>query len=216
SKGEKIKESKLLIDELDLPCDFLPSSEYDSFPSEDFSRVDALLSTNNEDKVFNPGILIQENPFEIITRVVQDKELAISNASLIHEDFYPPLYELPFFKEVPSEDLLEDLFSNQPSGNSTFSSHPELTLPEVQGDIFELEGGNVLPEKLLDLVSTKDVHPLIHVNLLSDSTTYSSSSSSLLEKLIDELALITFPSKYDDDLQFKVESDIKEIEFLLH
>nr|GEZ50996.1 hypothetical protein [Tanacetum cinerariifolium] len=29
SKGEKIKESKLLIDELDLPCDFLPS-EYDS------------------------------------------------------------------------------------------------------------------------------------------------------------------------------------------
>nr|GFB93588.1 hypothetical protein [Tanacetum cinerariifolium] len=36
SKGEKIKESKLLIDELDLPYDFLPSSEYDPFPSEDF------------------------------------------------------------------------------------------------------------------------------------------------------------------------------------
>nr|GEU44392.1 hypothetical protein [Tanacetum cinerariifolium] len=33
SKGEKIKESKLLIDELDLPCDFLPPSEYDSFIS---------------------------------------------------------------------------------------------------------------------------------------------------------------------------------------
>nr|GEY58548.1 hypothetical protein [Tanacetum cinerariifolium] len=41
SKGEKIKESKLLIDELDLPCDFLPF-EYDSFISRDFSRVDAL------------------------------------------------------------------------------------------------------------------------------------------------------------------------------
>nr|GFB73243.1 hypothetical protein [Tanacetum cinerariifolium] len=27
SKGEKIKESKLLIDELDLPCDFLPSQD---------------------------------------------------------------------------------------------------------------------------------------------------------------------------------------------
>nr|GEV14772.1 reverse transcriptase domain-containing protein [Tanacetum cinerariifolium] len=38
SKGEKIKESKLLIDELDLPCDFLPPSEYDSFISQDFSR----------------------------------------------------------------------------------------------------------------------------------------------------------------------------------
>nr|GEV79672.1 integrase, catalytic region, zinc finger, CCHC-type, peptidase aspartic, catalytic [Tanacetum cinerariifolium] len=82
SKGEKIKESKLLIDELDLPCDFLPS-KYDSFISQDFYRVDALPSTNNEDKVFNPGILDQEKSFEIITRVVQDKKLATSNASLV-------------------------------------------------------------------------------------------------------------------------------------
>nr|GEZ82848.1 hypothetical protein [Tanacetum cinerariifolium] len=49
SNGEKIKESKLLIDELDFPYDFLPS-EYDSFVSQDFSRVDALPLTNNEDK----------------------------------------------------------------------------------------------------------------------------------------------------------------------
>nr|GEX93085.1 hypothetical protein [Tanacetum cinerariifolium] len=54
SKGEKIKESKLLNDELDLPCDFLPYSEYDSFNSQDFSKVDALPSTNNEDKDFDP------------------------------------------------------------------------------------------------------------------------------------------------------------------
>nr|GFA48500.1 hypothetical protein [Tanacetum cinerariifolium] len=77
SKREKIKESKLLIDELDLPCDFLSSFEYDPFPSEDFSRVYAKPLTNNEDK------------------------LAISQASLIIKDFDPPLYELPFFKEVP-------------------------------------------------------------------------------------------------------------------
>nr|GEU76136.1 hypothetical protein [Tanacetum cinerariifolium] len=50
SKGDKIKESKLLIDELDLPYDFLPLSEYDSFISQDFSRVDAFPLTNNEDK----------------------------------------------------------------------------------------------------------------------------------------------------------------------
>nr|GEX14907.1 hypothetical protein [Tanacetum cinerariifolium] len=31
SKGEKLKESKLLIDELDLPCDFHLPPEYDSF-----------------------------------------------------------------------------------------------------------------------------------------------------------------------------------------
>nr|GFA94962.1 hypothetical protein [Tanacetum cinerariifolium] len=100
--GEKIKESKLLIDELDLPCDFLPHSEYDSFISQDFSRVNALPSTNNEDKVFNPGILIQEKPVEIITRIVQDKKLATSNAFLVLEDFDPPFYEPLFFKEVPS------------------------------------------------------------------------------------------------------------------
>nr|GFB86919.1 hypothetical protein [Tanacetum cinerariifolium] len=33
SRGEKIKESKLLIDELDLPCDFLPYFEYELFNS---------------------------------------------------------------------------------------------------------------------------------------------------------------------------------------
>nr|GEZ46799.1 hypothetical protein [Tanacetum cinerariifolium] len=83
---EKIKESKLLIDELDLPCDFLLPFEYDSFNSQDFSRVDGLPSTNNEDMVFYPGILIQEKP-KIITRVIQDKKLAISNASLVLEDY---------------------------------------------------------------------------------------------------------------------------------
>nr|GEV68981.1 reverse transcriptase domain-containing protein [Tanacetum cinerariifolium] len=99
-----------------------------------------------------------------------------------------------------SEYFLEDLFTNQPSGNPTFSSHPELTLPEVKDDIFDLEGGNVLPEKLLDLDSTKDLYPPLHVNQLSGSTTYSSSPNPLLEELADELALITFPLKYDDDL----------------
>nr|GEU39906.1 hypothetical protein [Tanacetum cinerariifolium] len=102
SKGEKIKESKLLIDELDLPCDFHPPSEYDSFISQDFSRVDDVPSTNNEDNIYNPGILIQEKLVEIITRVVQDKKLAISNASLMLEDFDPPFYEPLFFKEVPN------------------------------------------------------------------------------------------------------------------
>nr|GEU39619.1 reverse transcriptase domain-containing protein [Tanacetum cinerariifolium] len=95
------QKSKLLIDELDLPCDSFLSSEYDLILSKDFSMVDALPSTNNEDKVFNPGILIQENLFEIITRDVQDKKLTISNASLMIKDFDPPLYKHPFFKEVP-------------------------------------------------------------------------------------------------------------------
>nr|GEV84522.1 reverse transcriptase domain-containing protein [Tanacetum cinerariifolium] len=37
-----------------------------------------------------------------------------------------------------NEDFLKNLFStNQPSGNPTFSSHPELTSPEVKDDIFD-------------------------------------------------------------------------------
>nr|GEV25667.1 reverse transcriptase domain-containing protein [Tanacetum cinerariifolium] len=111
SKGEKIKESKLLIDDLDLLrlSNFLPSPKYDSFLFEDFSEVDALPSINDEDKVFNPGILIQENLFEVITRVAPDKnvkKIAISHASLILEDFDPPLYELPFLKVLFLEDRI--------------------------------------------------------------------------------------------------------------
>nr|GEV24159.1 reverse transcriptase domain-containing protein [Tanacetum cinerariifolium] len=99
-----------------------------------------------------------------------------------------------------SEDFLEDLFSiNQPSGYPTFSSHLELTSPEIKDDIFDSDGGNVLTEKLLDLDSTKDIHPPLYVNQLSGSTTYSSSNP-LLKELANELALITFPLKYDDDL----------------
>nr|GFB58601.1 hypothetical protein [Tanacetum cinerariifolium] len=62
------------------------------------------------------------------------------------------------------------------------------------------EGCNVLSEKLLDL------YPPLHDNPLSGSTTYP-----LLEEFVDEL-----PLEYDDNLQFDIESDLKEIEFLLY
>ncbi|GJV89043.1 hypothetical protein Tco_1532981 [Tanacetum coccineum] len=65
SKEDKIKESKLLIDELDP----LRSNHYSS----------------NTDK--------------------NEKKISISNASLILEDFNPPLYELPFHKEVPETEI---------------------------------------------------------------------------------------------------------------
>ncbi|GKD12702.1 hypothetical protein Tco_1197109 [Tanacetum coccineum] len=104
SREEKIKDSKILIDELDLPgsSDFLPSPECDLVFYEDFSKVNTLSLTNNEDKVFNPGILIHENLFEVTIRVTPEKNVnKTTNASLILEDFNPPLYELPFHKEVP-------------------------------------------------------------------------------------------------------------------
>nr|GFD28468.1 hypothetical protein [Tanacetum cinerariifolium] len=101
SKGEKIKEFELLIDELDLLYDFLPYLEYDSFNSQDFSRDDDWPLPYNEDKVFNPGILIHEKSVKIITRVSQEKKLAISYASLVFEDFDPLFYEPLVFKDVP-------------------------------------------------------------------------------------------------------------------
>nr|GEW11511.1 hypothetical protein [Tanacetum cinerariifolium] len=119
SKENKIRESKLLIDELDplISSDFLPSPEYDSFLFEDFSKVDALPSTDNEDKVFNLDILIHENLSEVTIQVTPDKnvkKISISNASLILEDFDPPLYELSFHKEVlGSETLLSFSSKNE-------------------------------------------------------------------------------------------------------
>ncbi|GKB92623.1 hypothetical protein Tco_0964895, partial [Tanacetum coccineum] len=104
SKEEKIKVSKISIDELDLPgsSGFLPFLECDLVFYEDFSEVDALSSTNNEDKVFNPGILIDKSHFEITNCATPDKNVKkLTNTSLILNDFNPPLYELPFHKEVP-------------------------------------------------------------------------------------------------------------------
>nr|GEZ09154.1 reverse transcriptase domain-containing protein [Tanacetum cinerariifolium] len=115
-----------------------------------------------------------------------------------------------------SEDFLENLFTtNDESGNLTFSSHLNLTSPKVKDDVFDLEGGNVLLEKLLDPDSTKDLYPPHNINPLSGSATSSSSLNQLLKEFTDELALITFPLG-NDDLPFDIESDLKDIEYLLH
>nr|GEV77972.1 reverse transcriptase domain-containing protein [Tanacetum cinerariifolium] len=112
------------------------------------------------------------------------------------------------------EDFLEDLFAtNHLSGNPTFSSHTDLTSLKVKDDIFDPEGDIVLIEKFLNLDFTKDVPPPLNINPLNDSTT--SSSNHLLEEFIDELALITFPPR-NDDLPFDIESDLREIEYLLN
>ncbi|GKD70270.1 reverse transcriptase domain-containing protein, partial [Tanacetum coccineum] len=117
SKEKKIKDSKILIDELDLPrsSDFLPFLGCDSVFYEDISEVDALFSTNNEDKVFNPGMLIHENFFEVTNLATPENNVKkTTNASLILEDFNPPLYELPFHKEVPGLGaLLSFSFENE-------------------------------------------------------------------------------------------------------
>nr|GEY92789.1 hypothetical protein [Tanacetum cinerariifolium] len=119
SKGEKIKESKLLINELDLPrsSDFLPSSECDSFHFEDFPRLTLCRQPTTRTRY-----LIQ--------------------------DFDPLLYELPFFKEVPgAETLLSFSFENEEKvfkpGILTFKGVHSSLIPELS---FENFTGYAVPQ----------------------------------------------------------------------
>ncbi|GJT00384.1 hypothetical protein Tco_0821553 [Tanacetum coccineum] len=97
------------LSEIEYLLNHDPTKEMD-FILEDSVDEGNLANPNNDlDKVFNPGILIHENLFEITIRVTPDKnvkKLSSSNASLILEDFNPPLYELPFHKEVPGFETL--------------------------------------------------------------------------------------------------------------
>ncbi|GJR73440.1 reverse transcriptase domain-containing protein [Tanacetum coccineum] len=144
------------------------------------------------------------------------------------------------FCNVSYEDYLEDLFAtNHLSGNPTpisdpiVSSSPTLTSLEESDLIweefeaylasdsfppgsddtdFDPEGDLRLIEELLNNDPSSPL-PLSH-NPLSGSTT-SSSPDHLLEEFADELALITFPPG-NDDLPFDIESDLREIEYLLN
>nr|GFD53261.1 hypothetical protein [Tanacetum cinerariifolium] len=69
-------------------------------------------------------------------------------------------------------------------------------------------------EELPDIDSFNDIHSHFDDDPLSGSTTYS--ANSLLEEFDDELAFISYPSDYDDNRTCDIESDIREIEFLLY
>nr|GEZ77216.1 reverse transcriptase domain-containing protein [Tanacetum cinerariifolium] len=99
----------------------------------------------------------------------------------------PPFINLKedeHLEETLTDPKLAEFVCNKSSKwQSTFSSHTDLTSPEV-------------------------------INPLSGNTT-SSSPDHLLDEFADELALITFPPR-NDDLPFDIESDLREIEYLLN
>nr|GFB02142.1 hypothetical protein [Tanacetum cinerariifolium] len=115
---------------------------------------------------------------------------------------------------ISSEDCIEVLVSNKQSGNPTFSLHKEIASPKVTHEIHDSDGCNFLSEELPEIDSFNDIHPHFDDDPLSGSTTYS--ANSLLEEFTDELALITYPPDYDDNLTCDIESDLREIEFLLY
>nr|GFB53552.1 hypothetical protein [Tanacetum cinerariifolium] len=114
---------------------------------------------------------------------------------------------------LSSEDCLKDLVSNKQSGNPTFSLHKKIASLEVIHEIHDSKGCSFLSEELPNTDSFNDIHPHFDDDPLSGSTTYS--TNSLLEEFADELALISYLSDYDDNRACDIESDIREIEFLL-
>nr|GFA03319.1 hypothetical protein [Tanacetum cinerariifolium] len=106
------------------------------------------------------------------------------------------------------------MYSNKESSNPTFSLHKEIASPEVIHEIHDSKGCNFLPEELPDINSFNDIHPHFDDDPLSGSTTYL--ANSLLEEFANELHLITYPSDYDDNRTCDIESDLREIEFLLY
>nr|GEX71489.1 hypothetical protein [Tanacetum cinerariifolium] len=101
SKGEKIKESKLLIDELDLP--YVPNS----------MRL-LPFSSENEEKVFKPGIYTSEKVHSCFLLELSHPEYdSFASQDFFRDDdlpspdnedkdFYPPFYEPLVFKDVPN------------------------------------------------------------------------------------------------------------------
>nr|GFA95971.1 hypothetical protein [Tanacetum cinerariifolium] len=84
------------------PPDYSFPPRFDVYP-DDFLEIedDVLFSPDNEEKVFNLGILSHDKSVKIITCFTQEKKLAVSFASWLSEDFDPPFSELLVFKEVP-------------------------------------------------------------------------------------------------------------------
>nr|GEV00147.1 hypothetical protein [Tanacetum cinerariifolium] len=106
----------------------------------------------------------------------------------------------------------ERLTLNMRHDTSSYSNQPQkesINLINVfnnsSEDFLEDLGMQCSIKEIIDLDSIKDLHPPFKDNPLSGSTTY------LLEEFADEL-----PPEYDDNLQFDIKSDLKEIEFLLY
>nr|GFD18012.1 hypothetical protein [Tanacetum cinerariifolium] len=115
---------------------------------------------------------------------------------------------------LSSEDFLKDLDSHKECGNPNFSLHKEIASSKVILDIHDSKGCSFLSEELPDIDSFNEFHSYFDNDPLSGNTTYS--ANSLLEEFTDKLALISYPLDYDDNHACDIESDIREIEFLLY
>nr|GEY00252.1 hypothetical protein [Tanacetum cinerariifolium] len=84
--------------------------------------------------------------------------------------------------------------------------------PEVIPEFYDSKGCTFLSEELPYIDSFNDIHFHFDDDPLSSSTTYS--ANSLLEEFADELALISYPSDYDDYRACDIEFDVYPDDFL--
>nr|GFA96375.1 hypothetical protein [Tanacetum cinerariifolium] len=110
----------------------------------------------------------------------------------------------------------ERLTLNMKHDTASYSNHPCRESVNLI-NIFNLSSEDCLEDlvsnKQSDIDSFNDIHPHFDDDPLSGSATYS--ANSLLEEFADELALVTYPPDYDNNRTCDIESDIREIEFLL-
>nr|GEV39624.1 reverse transcriptase domain-containing protein [Tanacetum cinerariifolium] len=176
-----------------IPCGF---SELKCKALADLVASINLMPLSVWKKLGLPELISTRMTFELANR-------AICTPARIARDVFVPVGKFTF----PANFVIID-----------YESDPRVPLilgrPFLQIARALIDGGNVLPEKLLDLYSTKDLHSPHNVNPLSGSTT-SSSPNHLLEEFVGKLAPITFPPR-NDNLPFDIEFDLKEIEYLLH
>nr|GFA55094.1 hypothetical protein [Tanacetum cinerariifolium]GFA55810.1 hypothetical protein [Tanacetum cinerariifolium] len=198
---------RISLDRFTFPADFV-IVDYESDPrvplilERPFLRTAcALIDVHGEE------IIIHDRD-ERLTLIMKHDKASYSNHP------YRESVNLINIFNLPSEDCLEDLVSNKQSSNPTFSLHKEIALLEVIHEIHDSKGCTFLSEELPDIESFNDIHPYFDDDRLSGSTTYS--ANLLLEEFADELALISYPLSYDDNLTCDIEYDIREIEFLLY
>nr|GFA82328.1 hypothetical protein [Tanacetum cinerariifolium] len=117
-------------------------------------------------------------------------------------------------KEMILRDCDERLTLNMKHNTASYSNNPHRESANLINSFNISKGCNLLSEILPDIDAFDNIRPYFDDDPLSGSTTYS--ANSLLEEFTDELALITYPPNYDDNLHFDIESDLEEIEFLLY
>nr|GFA28526.1 reverse transcriptase domain-containing protein [Tanacetum cinerariifolium] len=142
-----------------------------------------------------------------------DERLALNmkhdTASYSNHPYRESVNLINIFNLSSEEDCLKDLVSNKQSGNPIFLLHKEIASLEVIPEIHDSKGCTFLSEEFPDIDSFNDIHPHFDDDPLSGSTTYL--ANSLLEEFADKLALISYPSDYDDNRACDIESDIREI-----